>query len=287
MAALADIERLLERLFERTSARVFRTRLQPVQLERRIERAMELGRVVERDRTRVPERLRVRIHPSDLRQLAEGGLEDLAGRLADSALRAARARSYHLADRPTVSLVADPSVRPGEAEVDARFGERSSAPSAAPAPVPPVAPTPDPAGSDAGAPAATSPAAAPSAAAPPSATDVPDEDTRTLVFRKPIVAAPKALLREIRKDGTERAIEVDGRVMTIGRGQDNGIVIDDGRVSRHHGRLQARRGTLVYTDTGSSNGTRVNGLTVDEIVLGPGDRIQLGDTVLVVESLPG
>jgi hypothetical protein len=128
MAALADIERLLERLFERTSARVFRTRLQPVQLERRIERAMELGRVVERDRTRVPERLRVRIHPADLRQLADTGLEDLAGRLADSALRAARARGYHLADRPTVSLVADPSVRPGEADVDARFGERAASP---------------------------------------------------------------------------------------------------------------------------------------------------------------
>jgi pSer/pThr/pTyr-binding forkhead associated (FHA) protein len=108
-----------------------------------------------------------------------------------------------------------------------------------------------------------------------------------MVFRRPIVAAPKALLREIRKDGSERAIEVDGSVMTIGRGLDNGIVIDDGRVSRHHGRLQTRRGTLVYTDTGSTNGTRVNGLTVDEIVLGPGDRIQLGDTVLVVESLPG
>src|SRR3954453_12356214 len=63
MALLADVERFLERLFERSSARVFRTRMQPVQLERRIERAMELGRIVERDRTRVPERLRVRMHP--------------------------------------------------------------------------------------------------------------------------------------------------------------------------------------------------------------------------------
>ena len=45
MAVLADLEQFLERLFERSSARVFGTRLQPVQLERRIERAMELGRV--------------------------------------------------------------------------------------------------------------------------------------------------------------------------------------------------------------------------------------------------
>ena len=47
------------------------------------------------------------------------------------------------------------------------------------------------------------------------------------------------------------------------------------------------RQPAVVTDTGSTNGTRVNGLVVDEIVLGPGDRLQLGDTILVVETIPG
>jgi hypothetical protein len=31
----------------------------------------------------------------------------------------------------------------------------------------------------------------------------------------------------------------------------------------------------------------VNGIRVDEIALGFGDRLQIGDTVLVVENLPG
>jgi len=127
----------------------------------------------------------------------------------------------------------------------------------------------------------------PLAQTPPSPDAPAPDPTRTLVYRKPIVDAPKALLREIRANGAERAITVEGAVLTIGRGTDNGLVLDDARVSRHHGRLQARRGTLVYTDTGSTNGTRVNGLVVDEIVLGPGDRLQLGDTILVVETLPG
>ncbi len=306
MAVLADLERFLERLFERSSARVFGTRLQPVQLERRIERAMELGRVVERDRTRVPERLRVRMHPGDLRAMADGDLDELAARLADSALRAARARGYHLADRPTVSLVADPSVRPGDAEVDARFGDRAGHPpsmSAADGARPSTAVqgwagAPAMATGAAGAMAAAAPASAMSGAslasvalpmdppAMPSETQAADP-TRTLVYRKPIIDAPKALLREIRPNGAERAITIEGAALTIGRGTDNGLVLDDARVSRHHGRLQARRGTLVYTDTGSTNGTRVNGLVVDEIVLGPGDRLQLGDTILVVETLPG
>ena len=46
---------------------------------------------------------------------------------------------------------------------------------------------------------------------------------------------------------------------------------------------RAGAGTLVYTDLGSTNGSRVNGVAVSELVLGAGDRIELGDTVIVVE----
>ena len=73
--------------------------------------------------------------------------------------------------------------------------------------------------------------------------------------------------------------------MTIGRASDNGLVINDSRVSRHHARLQARRGALVFTDLASTNGSRVNGSQVAEVALGEGDRIEIGDTVLVVESV--
>ena len=41
---------------------------------------------------------------------------------------------------------------------------------------------------------------------------------------------------------------------------------------------------LVLTDLGSTNGCRVNGVRVDEVVLGSGDTIELGDTVLVVDA---
>jgi pSer/pThr/pTyr-binding forkhead associated (FHA) protein len=87
-------------------------------------------------------------------------------------------------------------------------------------------------------------------------------------------------------DGKERMVEVGGAPVSIGRSTDNAIVLPDSRVSRHHGRLQTRRGTLVYTDLGSTNGSRVNGVRVDECALGIGDRIVVGDTVLLVEQLP-
>ena len=41
MPVLADLERLFERVFERSTARLFRSHPQAVQIERRVERAME------------------------------------------------------------------------------------------------------------------------------------------------------------------------------------------------------------------------------------------------------
>ena len=113
------------------------------------------------------------------------------------------------------------------------------------------------------------------------------DGTHTMVYRRPAPPAARALLRVCAPDGTERTIEVDGSPLDLGRSADNRLVLADPRVSRRHGRLQARRGTLVYIDLGSTNGSRVNGIRVDEIALGMGDRVQVGDTVLVVETLPG
>ena len=72
MASVADLERFLERLFERSTASLFRTRVQVVQLEHRVERSMERSRSSNGSRTSVPGRYRVRLHPTDLDGLAPG-----------------------------------------------------------------------------------------------------------------------------------------------------------------------------------------------------------------------
>jgi pSer/pThr/pTyr-binding forkhead associated (FHA) protein len=108
--------------------------------------------------------------------------------------------------------------------------------------------------------------------------------TDTMVFTIPRPSAPTARLRVNPPNDAEFVCEFDGSSLTIGRGPDNDLVLADGRVSRHHARVTGRRGTLVYTDLGSTNGSRVNGAPVGELVLGAGDRIELGDTVLVVEA---
>ena len=100
-------------------------------------------------------------------------------------------------------------------------------------------------------------------------------DTRAYEVQPP--PAPAAVLAEQRPDGHGRRVVLDGGLLTIGRAPDNDLVLDDQRVSRHHARLQARRGMLVLTDLDSANGSRVNGVAISEVALGAGDRIEMGD----------
>jgi hypothetical protein len=275
MPPFAAIERFFERLFERPSARLFRARLQPLQLQRRIERAMESERLATADRTLVPNRFVVHLNPADLEGFGDM-TESLASELADGALVFARARRYSLVDRPRVALLADPSVDRSDIRVVARFAD-------------PIA------GHDR--PASHGPGAAIDDANPPPRFGLRSGEAHlrggdggsvafqsdTMVFTVPRPSAPAARLRVIARDGDEQVHTFDGSGLTIGRSADNDLVLSDSRVSRHHARISGRRGTLVYSDLGSTNGSRVNGVDVGELVLGAGDRIEIGDTVIVVE----
>lgn len=243
MRAIARVERFIERLVERPSARLFRTRLQPEQVLRRIERAMDAGRGAEGQRGLVPDRFTVRMHPQDLMSLLPA--EAVASELASGALTYARARGYALRGRPQVTLAPDATLGHGEVEVD-----------------PEVSPAAE--GAD----------------------GVGTGETGTRVFEVPVVSAPSIVI-EVREPGRgARRVPVSGAPMRIGRAPECELVLKDSRVSRRHARLHARNGVLVLTDLGSTNGTRVNGNRVTELVLGAGDRIQIGDTNMVVEAAP-
>jgi hypothetical protein len=266
MGPLAAVERFLERLFEGQSARLFHTRLRPIQVQRRLERAMETHRVREDHRTIVPHRLVVRLAPQDLTALRAGS-PTLAADLADAALAFARAHGFTLLDRPTVTLRGDSDVELGEVEVDAPEVHAGSTVPASPGPAGPAFPAPSPA--EPGGPGA-------SAGAAPEV---------TAVFVVPGAEGPRATIREIRPDRSSRTLTFDGRPLTIGRAPENGLVVRDGRASRHHARIDVRRGTLVLTDLGSTNGSWVNDRRVESIALGEGDQVRIGMTTLIIEAV--
>jgi hypothetical protein len=72
------------------------------------------------------------------------------------------------------------------------------------------------------------------------------------------------------------AHELTEDLITIGRGPDNMIVINDPSVSTHHAQLHGAGETYRLKDLDSTNGTRVNDLPVGETALRFGDRIRFG-----------
>jgi pSer/pThr/pTyr-binding forkhead associated (FHA) protein len=72
--------------------------------------------------------------------------------------------------------------------------------------------------------------------------------------------------------------------LTIGREEGNPIQLNDDRISRFHLKIQEDQDKIVLTDLQSTNGTKINGESVQVWVLKPGDLVSLGRTVLLFGS---
>jgi S1-C subfamily serine protease len=87
----------------------------------------------------------------------------------------------------------------------------------------------------------------------------------------------------IRPDGEpDRTVRVGGERVVIGRDLTCDVVLEDEKVSRRHASLRLLSdGRVFVEDLGSTNGTLVNGWRIGgPVILGPGDRVRLGDTLL-------
>jgi DNA-binding response OmpR family regulator len=70
---------------------------------------------------------------------------------------------------------------------------------------------------------------------------------------------------------------------TIGRWQDNDIIIDDRWVSRHHARVRRQGEQYLVEDLGSKNGTMVSGQRIaGPTRLGDGDEVQVTPLVKLI-----
>ena len=88
------------------------------------------------------------------------------------------------------------------------------------------------------------------------------------------------------EDGTTLTHALDEGTTTIGRHPDSVVVLEFPSVSGHHATLELSESGCFLTDLKSSNGTRVNGVEIEEAQLHDGDRIAFGD-VQAVYSLEG
>lgn len=77
-------------------------------------------------------------------------------------------------------------------------------------------------------------------------------------------------------EGTTGEVELTAERMTLGRADDNQIVISHDSVSSHHGEVAIEGDAWVFTDLGSTNGTKIGGERVERLELGHGGSFTLG-----------
>jgi pSer/pThr/pTyr-binding forkhead associated (FHA) protein len=73
--------------------------------------------------------------------------------------------------------------------------------------------------------------------------------------------------------------------VTIGREEGNALRLNDERVSRYHAKIQTEDGDVILTDLDSTNGTRVNGASVQIRRLRAGDQVSIGRTILLFGTM--
>jgi hypothetical protein len=92
-------------------------------------------------------------------------------------------------------------------------------------------------------------------------------------------------LRIVAGPGLGSEVLLEGSETTIGRGPENGLVINDNNVSRVHAKVTLAPGNrVVVADNGSRNGVFVNDQKVNQRSINPGDRVVIGQTVIELLS---
>ncbi len=107
----------------------------------------------------------------------------------------------------------------------------------------------------------------------------PDAVTQGLapLVTSPQAGGPAVELVAVSGHRAGTRFEVSGAVISIGRHPDSDVFLDDITVSRKHVELLEGPTGYALRDTGSLNGTYVNGARIsEEHVLASGDELQVG-----------
>src|SRR6187551_2483998 len=86
-----------------------------------------------------------------------------------------------------------------------------------------------------------------------------------------------AKLKIISEKGKGEIFELNSEKISVGRDKTNEIVLNDASVSRHHCEIETRNEKYYINDSGSLNGTTVNGREAEDSEITSGDKIGVGD----------
>lgn len=229
-------------------SRAFSSRVQPVEVARKLAKEMDAHKTASVARVYVPNEYTVYLSPADRKQF-EGYEASLEQELSQYLLDHARRHDYDLLTRPAVTFETDERLRLGEFGIQTRLVKPPQREGAEP---------------------------------------VPGEEGHTMVYsaEKKKDRGPVAKFSESHAVVTlgDRRYVLDGPKAVIGRSKECECVVKDPNVSRRHAELQrGSTGDWQIVDLGSTNGVKVNGRLVTTSRLSPGDDVTLGTTSFTFE----
>lgn len=254
MAFFKDMEQFFERHIEGFFRKHFAAGIQPVEIGKKIVRAMEQNLQISVTKTYAPNYYTVCLNPTDLQRMHS--LEvSLTDELAQYVTRQAKQQGLNLAGIPVVELREDTSLALGELRIETGFTEQKEE-------------QPEIGRDIQGTQIFEALDAAP---------NMPDK-----VRHK---AVPCAALRVREGIDAGKEWELGNNRMYIGRRQTNEIALNDANASRVHAYIAMESGRHVLHDAKSLNGTYVNDERIVRKTLCSGDCIKVGNSMLVYEVI--
>src|SRR5690606_9450599 len=209
---------------EGSVGRIFRTPVQPAEIGRRLERAMEGNQLATVDGIVVPNDYVVFLNPDDMVQFADF-VPSLCRQMEDWLIDLADERNYGFIDQVRVQMIGNESVPRRRIAIEAHIAEL---------------PDYDPIRQQ----------------------QVQQTEVYRgveLTGNDP----PKLQRIGHLHGGPEQIFVIRRQVTTIGRSLDNDVVIEVPEISRHHARIEYIHNRFEIVDLNSTNGTLVNGVRVD------------------------
>ncbi len=230
MSALRRFEQFMENIVEDSVARLFGSPVQPAEIAKRLERAMESNQTISVRRVIVPNVYKVFLNPQDfaafqpIRAEVEREMATYLRDLADE-------RNFTMLEHPHVVMSEDAAIPRRTIQVVVETAEPNA--------------------------------------------DGTQVMSATVQMQVSPQTGRRAMLLLNTPDGPH-PIPLESTLLTIGRGLNNDIILEDTRVSRHHAELRYKTRRFWVTDLNSTNGTYINGERISEADLRNGDVLSLG-----------
>ena len=283
---LAKLEAFMQQMVEGPFARIFPSRLEPVEVARKLERAMEDNTLFQSEGRRLaPTVYDIYLSVKDHQQMSPSQqilIRDWQNRLIEFA----KHRHFTLRTNPLIRLHADTSLHTGIVRIETELADRQGsgdgamstqalsaeqlaqlrAQLAAGQPIPGMSTGSGPqqlVGSTKSSPIL----AGPGGGTPP--TNLPPQASPPM---------PQAWLTIRLPQAEQQVYRIEKRVINIGRQLSNDIIVEDKRVSRYHAQIKCQPdGQFVIFDLGSTNGITINSTPhMRQHVLRNGDRFTIG-----------